>query len=85
MSAHTYIRFVTPLISCFFIFLFKIYEIEKGWIKTVIYYSLILFSCIGIFLNLYLLKSMMELGDYFSNIFTSGVLRVILENICGSF
>ena len=81
MSAHTYIRFIIPLVISFCIFTFKIYTDDKFInLKVTFNICLFIFSIMGIVLNLTLLKSMMNIGDYFTNLFTTGILRTILGN-----
>lgn len=80
MSAHTYIRFVTPLIVCFCIISFKFArEYEGTYLKIITNVIFIIFSLVGIFLNIYLLGSMMKLPSYFQNVFSTGLLRNLLE------
>lgn len=82
MSAHTYIRFVIPLIVWFSLIVFKMqHEIKSITFKRVINVNLLLLSVVGIFLNIYLLRSMIDLGSYFANILSTGLITSILETI----
>lgn len=81
MSGHTYIRFVTPLIvsmSCVFFPLMK-QRIDNNLGVIFIDMGLVALSCIGLFLNFHLLNSMVDLNVYFSDVFTSGILRFFIK------
>jgi len=79
MSAHTYIRFVTPVIVCFVFVVFRFYkEYQTSVIRKIINGSFVLLSGVGIFLNLYLLRTMVDLPEYFSDIVTFGLFKFIL-------
>lgn len=82
MSAHTYIRFVIPLIMCFSIVFFR-FEMDamNKTVSAISYLGMSLCSVVGIVLNLYLLRTMVDLREYFSNIVSSGMMKVILENV----
>lgn len=82
MSAHTYIRFVIPLIIWFSLIVFKMYhEIRSITFKRVINLTLLFLSTIGVFLNVYLLRSMIDLKSYLTNILSTGLISSILETI----
>ena len=74
MSAHTYIRFVTPLIICFswvcFKF-FKCFEHRKN-VTIFSYIAMLGAGFIGIYLNLHLLNSMVNLKEYLTEVFVFG-------------
>ena len=81
MAAHTYIRFVTPLIASFCCVSFKLFnKYEKGGLFMLISKSVLVgFALIGIVLNIHLLGTMVALDDYFVNIFTSGALSYLFQ------
>lgn len=80
MAAHTYIRFITPLIVCFCIISFKFArEYEGTSLKLIVNTIYIAFSFIGGFLNIYLLGSMMKLPNYLQNVFSTGLIRNLIE------
>lgn len=80
MSAHTYIRFVTPLILCFTLVIFKFYqEYRTSWLRIVINTIFVLLSGTGVFLNLYLIRTMIDLPEYLSDIATFGVFKLVFK------
>ena len=86
MAGHVYIRFVTPLVFMFAIIYFQFIKLyETNSIVKVTNICLIGFSLIGTFANLYYLGMMMKLGDYFSDVFSYGLLRYCLENLFVGF
>ena len=80
MSAHTYIRFVTPLILCFTLVIFKFYqECRTSGIRIAVNTMFVLLSGIGVFLNLYLIRTMIDLPKYISDVVTFGIFRLIFK------
>lgn len=80
MSAHTYIRFVTPLILCFTFVIFKFYqECSTSWIRIAVNTMFILLSGTGVFLNLYLIRTMIDLPEYISDVATFSVFRLVFK------
>lgn len=80
MSAHTYIRFVTPVILCFTFVAFKFYmEYATSMMRIIINTILVSLSGIGIFLNLYLIRTMVDLPKYLSDIATFGIFRIFMN------
>lgn len=80
MSAHTYIRFVAPVILCFTLVIFKFYqECRTSWVRIAINTMFVLLSGIGVFLNLYLIRTMIDLPKYISDIATFSVLKLIFK------
>lgn len=80
MSAHTYIRFVTSLILCFTLVVYKFYmECATSAFRIVVNSILVFLSGIGLFLNFYLIQTMINLPEYLSDIATFGLLKLIFD------
>lgn len=79
MAGHTYIRFVIPMITCFCLYAFKFYRLhENDFLNLICNGIFAAFSLVGVYLNLHLLGSMINLKEYFSNIFVFGIFNLIL-------
>lgn len=79
MAGHVYIRFVTPMIASFCLYAFKFYKLHKNDFLNLVCNGLFIgFSFAGIYLNLHLLKSMVDLKEYFSNFFVFGIFNFLL-------
>ena len=57
------------------------HEIRSITFKRVINLTLLFLSTIGVFLNVYLLRSMIDLKSYLTNILSTGLISSILETI----
>lgn len=80
MSAHTYIRFVTPLILCFTLVIYKFYqECISSWIRIAVNTMFILLSGVGLLLNLYIIRTMIDLPEYIADIATFGIFKLFLK------
>lgn len=77
MSAHTYIRFVTPVLLCSTFVVYKFcMESARSSFRIIVNTLFVVLSGIGIFLNVYILRTMMDLPKYLSDIATFGILRL---------
>lgn len=79
MSAHTYIRFITPTIVCFSFVVFKIYkEYKTSLFRKMMNALFVMLSVAGLFLNMYQIRTMIDLPEYISDILTFGILNKII-------